>query len=150
VRRRRLPEPFTFFVDECLGAHAVHDALAALLETGERIETRPKGTTDEAWLPEAGERWICLTKDRQLKRRPNEIEAILRVGAGVFILGDASGAEHARRITEALPVLRRVARTHDLAFIARVEPEGKILVLYEAGKKLEPPVRIRPKVKERR
>src|SRR5689334_2714370 len=81
VRHRRLPEPFTFFVDECLGRHIVTRALGGALLDGEHIVTRPQGTMDEAWLPEAGERWICLTKDHALKRRPNELDAIRRVGA---------------------------------------------------------------------
>ena len=36
------------------------------------------------------------------------------------------------------------------AIIARVELEGRVLVLYEAGTKLEAPTRVRPKAKERR
>jgi len=149
VRRRRLPEPFTFFVDECLGRHIVPKAVEGALLDGEHIVTRPQGTMDEAWLPEAGERWICLTKDHALKRRPNELDAIRRVGAAIFMLGEASGDEQARRIVEALPVVRRVARTHDLALIARIEPEGRVLVLYEAGEKLASPKRLRPKANER-
>ena len=149
MRRRRLPEPFAFFVDECLGRHVVPRAIEGALLEGERIVTRSQGTMDEAWLLEAGERWVCLTKDHALKRRPNELEAIRRVGAGIFLLGEASGEEQARRILAALPVVRRVARTHDLAFIARIETEGRILVLYEAGEPLASPKRLRPKANER-
>jgi hypothetical protein len=149
VRHRRLPEPFAFFVDECLGRHVVPRALAGALLAGESIVQRPAGTTDEAWLPEAGERWICLTKDHALKRRPNQLEAIRRVGAGIFLLGEASGDAQAQRILAALPVVRRIARTHDLAFIARIEDDGRILVLYEAGEQLAVPKRLRPKANER-
>lgn len=149
MRRRRLPEPFTFFVDECLGRHTVPAALEGALLDGEHIVMRPQGTMDEAWLPEAGERWICLTKDHALKRRPNELEAIRQVGAGIFLLADTSGEEQARRILAALHVVRRVARTHDSAFIARIEPEGRVLVLYEAGEPLASPKRLRPKANER-
>jgi hypothetical protein len=149
VRRRRLPEPFVFFVDECLGRHVVPLALEGALLEGEHVEKRPAGTMDEAWLPEAGERWICLTKDHALKRRPNELEAIRRAGAGIFLLGEASGEAQTQRILVALPVVRRVARTHDLAFIARIEDGGKILVLYEAGEQLATPKRLRPKANER-
>ncbi len=147
--RRRLPEPFVFYVDECLGRHVLREALRAVLLEGETIVVRPQGTLDEDWLPEAGERWICLTKDGALRRRPNEIEAIRRVGAGIFLLGEASGAEHAQRVVTAMPVIRRVARTHDLAFIARVEPEGRVLVLHEAGERLANPKLLRLKAGER-
>ncbi len=83
--RRRLPEPFVFYVDECLGRHVLREAIRAVLLKGETIVVRPQGTLDEDWLPEAGERWICLTKDGALRRRPNELEAIRRVGAGIFL-----------------------------------------------------------------
>ena len=149
MRHRRLREPFTFFVDECLGRHQVPAALQGALIDGEALVTRPQGTTDEAWLVEAGERWVCLTKDHALKRRPNELAAICRAGAAVFMLSDASGEEQVRRILAALPVVRRVARTHDLAVIARIEDEGRILVLYEAGEPLATPKRLRPKANER-
>lgn len=70
MRRRRLPEPFAFYVDECLGRHVVPDALRAALLPGEEVVTLPQGTQDEDWLPRAGERWVCFTKDGALRRRP--------------------------------------------------------------------------------
>lgn len=147
--RRRLPEPFVFYVDECLGRHVLRDAIRGVLLEGETIVMRPPGTLDEAWLQEAGERWICLTKDGALRRRPNELEAIRSVGAGIFLLGEASGAEQARRVVTAMPVIRRVARTCDLAFIARIESEGRVIVLHEAGERLANPRPLRLKAGER-
>jgi len=82
-------------------------------------------------------------------RRPNELQAIRTAGAGILLLGEASGAEQARRIVGALPFIRRVARTLDLAFIARLEPNGRIIVSYEAGEKLAHPKQLRPKANER-
>lgn len=149
MQHRRLPEPFTFFVDECLGRHVVREAVAAALLDGEQVTTRPQGTEDEAWLPVAGERWVCLTRDRALMRRPNELAAICRVGAAIFMLGNARGEEQARIVVAALPVVRRVARTHDLAIIARIELDGCITVFFEGGKRLHTPKRVRPKIHER-
>ena len=134
--RRRLPEPFVFYVDECLGRHVVPDAIRGALQGQESVLTLPQGTLDEAWLPEAGERWICLTKDAALRRRPHELEAICRVGAAIVLLGEASGPEQARRVVTAMPLLRRVARNTDLAFIVRLEHDIRITVLYEAGEQL--------------
>ena len=150
MRRRRLPEPFVFYVDECLGRHVVPDAVRDALLEGESVVTLPQGTLDEEWLPMAGDRWICLTKDGALRRRPNELEAICRVGAGIFLLGEASGPEQARRVVAAMPLVRRVARTHDLAFIARLEPDGRITVTYEAGARLASPKTLRSKPNELR
>ena len=149
MRRRRLPERFAFYVDECLGRHVVPDALRAALLPGEEVVTLPQGTQDEDWLPRAGERWVCFTKDGALRRRPHELEAIRRAGAGIFLLGEASGPEHARRLVKVLPLVRRVARTHDLAFIARLEGDDRIVVLHESGEALASPKRLRLKGNER-
>lgn len=149
MRHRRLPEPFVFYVDECLGRRVVPDALRAALPEGESVKTLPQGTPDEVWLPMAGERWICLTKDGALRRRPNEIAAIRQVGAGIILLGEGSGPDQAQRVVTALPLIRRVARTVDLAFIARLEPDGRIAVQYANGERLADPKRLRLKANER-
>jgi PIN like domain len=73
-RRRK---PLTFYVDECLGRF-VADALAA-----DGFDVRPyyehfAGRRDIEWLPEVGElRWIVLTKDKNIRRRQLEVDAIL-------------------------------------------------------------------------
>jgi hypothetical protein len=146
VRRHRLPEPFVFFVDECLGRHIVPDALRAAMDEGERVELRAQGTQDLDWIPAADAGgWACFTKDHELRRRPNELTALLRSTFAVFLLGEASGREHAARVVRALPVVRRVLRSRDVPLIARIEADGAIVVLYEAGRRLEPPRRVKPK-----
>jgi PIN like domain len=145
VLRRRLPEPFVFYVDECLGRHVLPEAIERILLEGESIKMLPQGTPDEEWLPLAGERWICLTKDGALRRRPNELAAICRVGAGIVLLGETSGEEQARRVVAAMPLIRRVARSTDLAFIVRLERDVRVTVMYEAGERLVKPRTMRPK-----
>jgi hypothetical protein len=79
VRRRRLPEPFVYFVDECLGRHVVPEALRGAVAPGERVETRPQGTLDLVWIPEASAGgWVCLTKDHALKKRPTAARPAIR------------------------------------------------------------------------
>ena len=144
--RRRLHEPFVFFVDECLGRHVVPDALRTAIERSERVEMLPQGTQDSDWLPEAGAKgWVCFSKDRRLSRAPNELAALLSAGTAVFMLGEATGPEHATRIVEALPVIRRVLRVRDAPLIARLELDGSITILYERGTKLSRPRRVAPK-----
>jgi hypothetical protein len=140
VRRAKPPEPFTFFVDECLGrAGAVLDSLRGALEPGERIELPAPGTTDESWLPSAGENgWLCISKDRALSKTPHQLQAILELRVALFLLGEASGAEHARRLGLALPTIRQVARHRGLALIARIGLEGDLILRYENGEKLDP------------
>jgi hypothetical protein len=150
VPRRKLREPFVFFIDECLGRHVVPDALRAAKEHSERVETLPQGTPDTDWLPRAGNAgWVCFTKDRRLSRAPNELAALLSAEIAVFMLGEGSGQEHARRLSHALPVVRRILRARKIPLIARLEPDGAITVLYEGGVKLAPPRRVTPKASER-
>ncbi len=94
MRRRRLPEPFVYFVyfvDECLGRHVVPDALKAVLDPSERLVVMPQGTLDPDWIPLADKGgWICFTKDRALSRMPNERRALLSANAAIFMVGEAS------------------------------------------------------------
>ena len=146
MRRARLPEPFVFFVDECLGRHVVPDALRAAIDADERVELRAQGTQDLDWIPEADiGGWAVFTKDHALRRRPNELAALLSAKTAVFLLGEASGREHAARVVAALPLVRRLARARDVPMIARLEANGSATVLYEAGARLEPPAKVRSK-----
>ena|GEM_PF-1237716 len=148
MRRRRLPEPFVFFVDECLGRHVVPDALRDAVEPDERVELRAQGTLDLDWIPAADAGgWVCFTKDHALRRRPNELAALLAGSLAVFLIGEASGREHALRIVRALPVVRRVLRSRDIPLIARIEDDGGVSILYEAGTRLESARRIKPKAR---
>jgi hypothetical protein len=84
VRRRRLREPFIYFVDEYLGRHVVPDALRQAVREGERVQVLPQGTLDLDWIPLAHRGgWACLTKDHALRRRPNELLALLAAGLEV-------------------------------------------------------------------
>ncbi len=100
-RSRRPPE---FFVDRSLGRHRVPGALRLAgwtLRThhevyGERDEQVP----DIEWLELCGRRGLpVLSKDRRLRYRPAEIEAIRRFNVRAFLLtgGSLLAAEQAER-----------------------------------------------------
>jgi hypothetical protein len=149
VRHRRLREPFVYFVDECLGRHVVPDGLRKAVAEGERVVTRPKGTLDLDWIPEADTQgWVCITKDRALKKRPNELAALLGSAFATFMLGEATGEIHAARVVAALPVIRRILRVRDVPLVARIEEDAGVSVLYEGGKRLEPPRRMKRRAGE--
>jgi rRNA-processing protein FCF1 len=127
-------------VDEALGRSTVPDAPCAALEPGEHVGVPIPGTPDEAWLEHAGKNgWIVFTKDRRLTRAPNELDALRRNHVAVFTVGEADGAEHARRFVEALDTIRRFARSAELPFVAAVDERLELVVRYEAGKRLEKP-----------
>ncbi len=100
----RFPQQPEFFVDRSLGRHRVPQALRArgwILQThheayGERDEEIP----DVEWLALCGSADMpVLSKDRRLRYRPAEIDAIQRHGVRAFILtaGNLSGEEQASR-----------------------------------------------------
>jgi len=60
VRRHRLPEPFVFFVDECLGRHIVPDALRGAVNEGERVEVARRGNAGSRLDPRGGCRRLGL------------------------------------------------------------------------------------------
>lgn len=58
----------------------------------------PFGTPDDVWLTACGKRnWVVFTRDRRIRRRVLEREAITQSGAAVFALtaGEATAAETA-------------------------------------------------------
>lgn len=51
-------------------------------------ERFPPDTPDREWLAVAGrEGWLVISRDKRIRRRPGEREAILENGVGCFILG---------------------------------------------------------------
>jgi len=54
-------------------------------------EQQAQRVSDEEWITLAGaRRWIVLTKDDAIRRRPAELEAVERHGARVFCLTSAN------------------------------------------------------------
>jgi PIN like domain len=106
-----------FFVDRSLGKSIV----LGLRAKGLRIysmadvygERQAQGLDDEDWLRDAGGNdWIVLTKDRAIRRRPSEREALMGAGVRVFCLTSAGlrGAEQLARLERNLPRILRQAR----------------------------------------
>jgi hypothetical protein len=86
AKRSRRHKPLTFYVDECLGRF-VAEALSA-----GGFDVRPyydyfAGMQDVDWLPQVGvDRWILLTKDKNIRRRQLEVDAILNSGVRAFVV----------------------------------------------------------------
>lgn len=150
MRSARLPEPFVFYVDECIKCAAILDVLEAGRLPDETIQVMPKGTLDEAWLEIAGKAgWLCLSKDRRMLHNPNELDAIMTFSVGLFTVSDASSAVHAQLLAAGLPVIRRVARRLKRPFVARIDKSGDMVVSYNEGARLSTPTRISPTRAER-
>jgi hypothetical protein len=78
-----------FFIDHCLGTEIVAERLR---REGARVrilieEGFPQDAEDAEWLPViAAKGWAILTKDKAIRRRRLEHDAILAAGAGAFVL----------------------------------------------------------------
>ena len=131
-KRRKVP-PLTYFVDECLGGRLLVDLLSA---TGAQVvlsrDHFPAGTRDVDWLPIVGAKeWVVLTKDRHIRRRQLEIDALTnaRVRAFVLTAADLTGAEQAAVFVKALPRIERICRATRGPIIGAIGESGGISML---------------------
>ncbi len=92
----------------------------------------PQDTPDAEWLARAGrEGWIVLTKDKLIRKRPLEREALAaaNVRAFVFTGGNMSGIEMAESIVAAIPRMLRLVAATPPPFIARITGSGTVDVI---------------------
>ncbi len=100
----RFRQPLEFFLDRSLGRHQVAHALRSAgwtLRTHHEVYgDRDEEVPDAEWLEFCGHEGLpVLTKDRRLRYRSVEIEAIRRFGVRVFVLtaGSLGATEQAAR-----------------------------------------------------
>jgi hypothetical protein len=135
-RPRELP---AFFIDHCLGTEKVAERLRQegyeariLIEEG-----FPEGAEDVDWLPVVASRgWAVLTKDKRIRRRAIEHEALISAGVGAFVLaaGGMGGDAIADAFGRALPRMVRIWQTRSRPFIATVTSSGRVTLL-EGGRR---------------
>jgi predicted nuclease of predicted toxin-antitoxin system len=90
--------------------------------------------SDEVWVAEAARNgWVVLTKDAEIRRKPNELEAIRRSGLRVFVLsrGNWTSEEMAAAFIRARGRMARFLRRTRGALIARVTRNGDVMVVLE-------------------
>ena len=110
-----------------------------------RADKFDAGVTDPEWLVEAGRQdWIVLTKDKAIRRRQNELTALINSGVRAFVLaaGEMTGPEQASLFGSIIPKIRKhVAEIKPGPFVVRVSKDGTCEVLYPDPTK---PARKRP------
>ena len=126
-------EEVVFFVDRCLGAHTVPDALR---EAGANVEVHgahfPPDASDTDILRFVGARgWAFLSKDENVRRRPAERQALVEANVAAFILtaGRAKGEVTAAAFVAALARMHGVCRAYARPVIATVSAAGVVVVL---------------------
>ena len=128
------PEPLVFFVDRSLGRRIIPGALRAVGATVELHDDHfPQDAQDQVWLAEAGKRsWAVLTKDKHIRHRTLEIQALITAKVRAFVLaarGDLSGAEIGQIFVKALPAMRRLCASVSPPFVAHVGRDGSVSII---------------------
>lgn len=109
------PDAPTLFIDICAWSHRLSEALTELGAPFVALTQHlPANTPDEKWLSEVGKQgWILLTRDENIRRRPNELQAFRAHGVIGFVLtaGNASAADTATLVSRFYPKLIRTAQS---------------------------------------
>lgn len=94
---------------EAIGARVEHAGVAF-----------PRGIPDEEWLAACGERrWVVLTRDKHIRTRTIEREALQAHGVGAFAFtgGQATGSETADVVMRLLPKMANIAISEPKPFL---------------------------------
>lgn len=147
----RLPEPWTFFVDRCLGTGDVPTGLRALVEPdGHKVVVHDdefaQDTKDVVWLPVVGKkRRVLITKDMAMRTNPLEIAAIINSGVAAFALPRAShtAAKNVEAIRTAWRAMQRCLRRFPPPFIATITIGGEVTLIHDVDGPVTPPKRLK-------
>lgn len=128
-----------FFTDRDLG-NTFPDMLQAAGISVERHSAHfADDISDQDWLARIrGRGWIVLTRDKSIRRRPNELAAVEDASIAMFaIVGKAPHAVLAANFIATLPRIEAFIKRHTPPYIARVyQPDAR------ERKKLRPKGRV--------
>ena len=84
-----------FFFDEGLGKNLA-DGLSLIGKNVEHVlDSFPPGTKDSEWLGYVGKnKLVLVTKDKAIRRKPNEKAMLLEYGVVAFYLGGSEKSGH--------------------------------------------------------
>ena len=96
-----------------------------------------QGAKDSDWLAALTDQqdWVVLTKDKNIRRRPLEVQALIAAGLRVFVLTatDLTGEEMGAILVKALPRIRRFCKKHAPPFIAGITRMSEVTLLNVRG-----------------
>ena len=132
--RSKRDNPFELFVDRCLGKNILPEALRKLPNLIVHIHDDhfAPDEEDQVWLPKVATKgWVILTKDKDIRHRKLELDAVLNNEAYMltFGTGDYSAKEMAEAFRLALPKIRRTIAGFFPPLIARISKGGDFMIL---------------------
>ncbi len=121
---------YVFFIDRSLGSIVVPEALR---HAGVHVEIHAShfadNTPDTDWLSHVGQQgWVVLMKDKHIRSRPHERQALIYAGVRAFVLvaGNISGQEMGQSFVNALPAMYDLLTQRATPFIAQITRQGRI------------------------
>ena len=123
------PEP-TFFLDRNLGRHVIAKRLRA---EGMAVEVHddhlPLDAPDEEWIALVGrEGWMAVTKDKNVRYRTAELEAVRKHSARIVVIRmkNATGPEIAEVLVKGRRRIARFAAKTPAPFVAGIQKSGTV------------------------
>lgn len=124
------PENRALYLDRNLGKHVIADALR---DAGCQVEVHdehlPIDAPDEDWIGLVGKKgWIALTKDKNIRYRHAELDAIKVHKARVVVIRakNVTGNELADLIVKHYGKIQKFASAHKAPFVAGIDRAGKL------------------------
>lgn len=91
------------------------------------------GALDVEWLPIVGNaRWILITKDEHIRKRPIEIQALVGAKVRAFVMtaaGEMTGADQAELMRKALRAVERLVAKKKPPFVANITASGHVYLV---------------------
>jgi hypothetical protein len=143
TRAEQLLETTIFYADRCLGRQVPEALRAAGLKVEVHRDHFADDTPDEDWLAQVGARlWVVLTKDKAIRRKASEREAVMAANIRLFTLpsGNLTGQEMAEIYLQNRLGMARFLHRQPGPFVAVVSRTGIVLVATEPAEEdqLEP------------
>lgn len=114
----------TYFTDRNLGKQFPALLREAGLDVIVHDDHFPERTLDDVWLPEVGRNgWVVLTRDKQIRWKANERDAVMEHGVALFALsGSGRTPELADLVVTNIAAVERFLARHARPFLAKILP----------------------------
>ncbi len=127
---RRPPSDVRFYLDRNLGKHVIAEALRA---AGIAVEVHDDhlapNAPDEEWIALVGRKhWLAITKDKNIRYRAAEFEAVKDHKAKVLVVRakNSTGQDIADILIKANTRIQRFAHKHPAPFVAGIDRSGRV------------------------
>ena len=124
------PDEPTLFLDRNLGRHIIADRLRS---EGMKVEVHddhlPLDAPDEDWVALVGrKRWVAVTKDKNVRYRAAELDAIRRHSARVMVIRmkNATGSDIAELLVKGRRRIARFSTKASASFVAGIYGSGTV------------------------